>query len=105
VQLHLWRLKEQMKLQQQLYERLEAIAAHLQASETIDLKEFRAIAQPDVSTTRSRSCQSRSHGFSRDGIYEQSKSRPESIRVANVKLPLPRRENVHTFASGRAFNK
>lgn len=40
VQLHLWRLKEQMKLQQQLYERLEAIAAYLQAEETIDLKEF-----------------------------------------------------------------
>jgi hypothetical protein len=29
-----------MKLQQQLYERLEAIAAYLQASQTIDLKEF-----------------------------------------------------------------
>ncbi len=40
VQLHLWRLKEQMKLQQQLYERLEAIAAPTQALQTIDLKEF-----------------------------------------------------------------
>jgi hypothetical protein len=70
VQLHLWRLKEQMKLQQQLYERLKEIAVHLQALQTIDLKEFIQLIEvtmmiADVSTRRSRSCQSRSNGFSR----------------------------------------
>ncbi len=40
VQLHLCRLKEQMQLQQQLYARLEAIATHLQSSETISIQEF-----------------------------------------------------------------
>ena len=40
VQLHLSRLKEQMELQQQLYQRLEAIAAHLQSAETISIQEF-----------------------------------------------------------------
>ncbi len=40
VQLHLSKLKEQMELQQQLYARLEAIAAHLQSAETISIEEF-----------------------------------------------------------------
>ncbi|GAB4209903.1 MAG: MerR family transcriptional regulator [Coleofasciculaceae cyanobacterium] len=40
VQLHLSRLKEQMELQQQLYARLEAIATHLQFSETVSIEEF-----------------------------------------------------------------
>lgn len=40
VKLHLSQLKEQMALQQQLYDRLEAIAARLQATETISIQEF-----------------------------------------------------------------
>lgn len=40
VQLQLSRLKEQMELQQQLYTRLEAIAARLQAKETVSIEAF-----------------------------------------------------------------
>jgi DNA-binding transcriptional MerR regulator len=40
VQLYLSRLKEQMELQQQLYQRLAAIAAHLQSAQTISIQEF-----------------------------------------------------------------
>ncbi|MDY7012925.1 MAG: MerR family transcriptional regulator, partial [Cyanobacteriota bacterium] len=40
VQLHLSRLKEQLELQQQLYARLNAIAARLQSSETVSIQEF-----------------------------------------------------------------
>lgn len=40
VQLHLSQLREQMALQQQLYTKLEAIAAHLQAAESISIQAF-----------------------------------------------------------------
>ena len=40
VQLHLFQLKEQMALQQQLYAKLAAIATRLQATETISMQEF-----------------------------------------------------------------
>jgi hypothetical protein len=51
-----------------------------------------------------KECQSRSDGFSFDGIYEQSKSRPESIRVANVKYHWQKCKMHATPASGKAFN-
>lgn len=40
VQLHLSQLKEQIALQQQLYERLEAISIRLQSTEAISIQEF-----------------------------------------------------------------
>lgn len=40
VQLHLSQLQEQMALQQQLYTKLEAISAHLQAAKSISIQEF-----------------------------------------------------------------
>lgn len=40
VQLHLSKLKEQIELQQQLYARLETVAAHLQSTEALSIQDF-----------------------------------------------------------------